>query len=199
VALAQPDPEVLRKAQRGDQDAFAVLMRQYERVVFTYVLRIVRDRQLAEDLTQEIFFRAYRSLRHFSSRSLFTTWLFQLAKNRVIDELRARERRPQRVELEDGPPLRTAEPPAELRETVDAVWRAVGSLNADLKMALLLRDVVGLAYEEIADTLEITLSTVKWRIYVARDRVQRALAEEGLASASPMRAGSSRQVGSARR
>jgi RNA polymerase sigma-70 factor, ECF subfamily len=184
VALSQPDPVVLRKAQHGDQDAFAVIMRQYERIVFTYVLRLVRDRQLAEDLTQEIFFRAFRSLRRFSSRSLFTTWLFQLAKNRVIDELRAMERRPREVDLDDAPPLRTAEPPAGVRETVDAVWRAVGSLNADLKMALLLRDVVGLPYEEIADTLEITVSTVKWRIYVARDRVQRALAEEGLTSDS---------------
>jgi RNA polymerase sigma-70 factor (ECF subfamily) len=184
VALPQPDLAVLRSAQRGDHDAFAVIMRQYEAVVFTYVLRLVRNRQLAEDLTQEIFFRAFRSLKRFSSRSLFTTWLFQLAKNRVIDELRAMERRPRGVDLESVPPLRTVEAPAEVRETVDAVWRAVGSLNTDLKMALLLRDVVGLPYEEIADTLEITVSTVKWRIYVARDRVQRALAEEGLTSSS---------------
>ena len=196
MALPQPDPVVLRKAQRGDQDAFAAIMRQYERAVFTYVLRIVRDRPLAEDLTQEIFFRAFRSLKRFSSKSLFTTWLFQLARNRVIDELRAIERRPRGVDLEQVPTLRTAEMPADVRETVDAVWRAVGSLNADLKMALLLRDVVGLSYEEIADTLEITLSTVKWRIYVARDRVQRALADEGL---TLTRAASSRQAGSAHR
>lgn len=179
MALPQPDPAVLRKAQRGDQKAFTVIMRQYESVVFTYVLRLVRDRQLAEDLTQEIFFRAFRSLKRFSSRSLFTTWLFQIAKNRVIDELRAQERRPRSVNLEDVPPLRSAVAPAEVRETVDAVWRAVDSLNADLKMALLLRDVVGLSYDEIADTLEITISTVKWRIYVARKHVQRVLSKEG--------------------
>lgn len=196
MALPQPDPLVLRKAQRGDEDAFAAIMRQYERAVFTYVLRMVRDRQLAEDLTQEIFFRAFRGLKRFSSKSLFTTWLFQLAKNRVIDELRAIERRPKGVDLEQMPTLRTAEAPAEVRETVDGVWRAVGTLNADLKMALLLRDVVGLPYEEIADALEITVSTVKWRIYVARDRVQRALAEEGLALT---RAASGRRAGSARR
>lgn len=196
VALPQPDPAVLRKAQRGDQEAFAAIMRQYERVVFTYVLRLVRDRQLAEDLTQEIFFRAFRSLKRFSSKSLFTTWLFTLAKNRVIDELRALERRPRGVDLEQAPTVRTAEAPVDVRETVDAVWRAVGSLNDDLKMALLLRDVVGLPYEEIADTLEITLATVKWRIYVARDRVHRALAEEGL---TPTRAASGRRAESARR
>jgi RNA polymerase sigma-70 factor (ECF subfamily) len=63
---------------------------------------------------------------------------------------------------------------------IDAVWRAVGVLNPDLKMALLLRDIVGLSYSEIADSLEITLATVKWRIYKAREEVQEALAREGI-------------------
>ena len=63
---------------------------------------------------------------------------------------------------------------------IDAVWRAVAALNPDLKMALLLRDVVGLSYAEIADSLEITLATVKWRIYKAREEVQVALAREGM-------------------
>ena len=65
-------------------------------------------------------------------------------------------------------------------EAIDAVWRAVEALNVDLKMALLLRDVVGLSYTEIADSLEITLATVKWRIYKAREDVQLALAREGI-------------------
>ena len=70
--------------------------------------------------------------------------------------------------------------PLERIEQVDALWRAVGDLNVDLKMALLLRDVVGLAYNEIADTLEITLATVKWRIYKGREEVQTSLAREGI-------------------
>jgi RNA polymerase sigma-70 factor (ECF subfamily) len=65
-------------------------------------------------------------------------------------------------------------------ETIDAVWRAVEGLNVDLKMALLLRDVVGLSYTEIADSLEITLATVKWRIYKAREDVQLSMAREGI-------------------
>ena len=68
----------------------------------------------------------------------------------------------------------------ERAETIDAVWRAVEALNPDLKMALLLRDIVGLSYTEIAETLEITLATVKWRIYKAREDVQLALAREGI-------------------
>ena len=78
------------------------------------------------------------------------------------------------------PTLEALDPPIEEGETIDALWRAVHELNPDLKMALLLRDIVGLPYNEIADSLEITLSTVKWRIFKAREEVQLALAREGL-------------------
>jgi RNA polymerase sigma-70 factor, ECF subfamily len=181
VALPQPDLALLRKAQRGDERAFAVLVRSYETPVYNYVFRMVGDRGLAEDLTQDIFLRLYQGLPGFSLRCRFTTWLFQVAKNRVLDELRARERRPHRtVTIEDAPPLDVLDPPLEQVETIDAVWRAVGHLNADLKMAVLLRDVVGLSYVEIADALEITLATVKWRIYKGREEVQVSLAREGI-------------------
>jgi RNA polymerase sigma-70 factor (ECF subfamily) len=181
LALVQPDLGVLRKAQRGDERAFTLIVRAYEQPVFNYVLRLVGDRSLAEDLTQEIFLRVYQGLPGFSLRSRFTTWLFQVTKNRVLDELRAIERRPRAVvTLDDVPPLEVVDQPFERTETIDAVWRAIEALNVDLKMALLLRDVVGLAYVEIADALEITLATVKWRIYKAREEVQAALAREGI-------------------
>jgi len=181
VALAQPDLGVLRKAQRGDERAFALIVRAYETPVYNYVLRLVGDRALAEDLTQEVFLRVFQGLRNFSLRSKFTTWLFQVTKNRVLDELRATERRPRAtVALEDVPPLEVLDTPLERLEAIDAVWRAVESLTVDLKMALLLRDVVGMSYNEIADALEITLATVKWRIYKAREEVQLSLAREGI-------------------
>jgi len=178
--LTQPDLGVLRKAQRGDERAFSLILRAYETPVFNYVLRLVGDRTLAEDLTQEVFLRVFHGLPNFSLRSKFTTWLFQVTKNRVLDELRARERRPRAVCLEDVAPFEVFDQPFERLETIDALWRAVEALNVDLKMALLLRDVVGLAYTEIADTLEITLATVKWRIYKGREEVQLALAREGI-------------------
>src|SRR5437764_376064 len=110
-----------------------------------------------------------------------TTWLFQVTKNRVLDELRTIERRPRAVvDLDDIPPLEVVDAPFERLEAIDAVWRAVERLSVDLKMALLLRDVVGLSYSEIADSLEVTLSTVKWRIWKAREDVQLALAREGI-------------------
>jgi RNA polymerase sigma-70 factor (ECF subfamily) len=181
LPLPQPSLDVLRNAQRGDERAFQSLVVAYETPVFNYVLRMVNDRALAEDLTQEIFLRVYQGLAGFSLRCRFTTWLFQVAKNRVLDELRALERKPQaHVNLDDLPPLEVVDAPPERVEAVDAVWRAVAALNADLKMALLLRDVVGLAYAEIADSLEITLSTVKWRIFKAREEVQLSLAREGI-------------------
>jgi RNA polymerase sigma-70 factor (ECF subfamily) len=181
LSLPQPDQDVLRKAQRGDERAFTELLRAYEKPVFNYILRLTGDRSLAEDLTQEVFVRVFQALPRFSMRCKFTTWLFQVTKNRVLDELRARERRPQAVvTLEEAPALEVLDQPVERIETMDAVWRAVHELNPDLKMALLLRDVVGMPYNEIADSLEITLATVKWRIFKAREEVQLALEREGI-------------------
>ena len=186
MSLAQPDPGVLRKAQRGDERAFSLILRAYETPVFNYVLRLVNgDRSLAEDLTQEVFLRVFQGLPKFSLRCKFTTWLFQVTKNRVLDELRAVERRPRAlVALDDIAPLEVLDAPVERLEEMDSLWRAVEALTVDLKMALLLRDVVGLSYTEIADSLEITLATVKWRIYKAREEVQAALVRDGVGVAT---------------
>ncbi len=192
MSLPQPDLALLRKAQRGDEHAFSLIVRSYELPVFNYVLRMVGDRALAEDLTQEIFLRIFQGLSGFSLRCRFTTWLFQVAKNRVLDELRARERKPSApLTIDDAHPLDVLDVPLERVETIDALWRAVAELNPDLKMALLLRDVVGLSYTEIADSLEVTLATVKWRIYKGREEVQVALAREGIVLFAAEDAGSS--------
>jgi len=181
LPLPQPDPAVLRKAQKGDERAFAIILRTYETPVYNYVLRLTGDKVLAEDLTQEVFLRVFQGLPRFSLRCKFTTWLFQVTKNRVLDELRAKERRPVApVNIDDVPPLEVVDQPVERVEAIDALWRAIEALPVDLKMALLLRDVVGLSYNEIADSLEITLATVKWRIFKAREDVQVALARQGI-------------------
>ena len=181
MSLPQPDFGVLRKAQRGDERAFSIIVRAYQVPVFNYVLRLVGDRSLAEDLTQEVFLRVYQGLPKFSLRSKFTTWLFQVTKNRVLDELRAKERRPLNpINLDDAPQLEVLDQPVERVEAIDALWHAIDGLPVDLKMALLLRDVVGLSYNEIADSLEVTLATVKWRIFKAREDVQVSLAREGI-------------------
>ena len=176
--LPQPDPQVVRNAQSGDATAFSELVRAYEEPVFNYVNRLVGDRGLAEDLTQEVFLRVHQSLPGFSFRSKFTTWLFQVTKNRVFDEFRARERRPKTVELDSVRPL--VADAVEPFETVEALWRAIERLDVDLKTPLLLRDVVGLSYSEIEDCLEISMPLVKWRIFKAREGVRLALVREGI-------------------
>jgi len=182
VALPQPDLAILRKAQHGDERAFAIIVRTYETPVYNYILRLTNaDRALAEDLTQEVFLRVFQGLPRFSLRCKFTTWLFQVTKNRVLDELRAKERRPvSPITLEDAPQLEVVDQPLERVEAIDALWRAIDALPVDLKMALLLRDVVGLSYNEIADSLEVTLATVKWRIFKAREDVQVSMARQGI-------------------
>ena len=115
----------------------------------------------------------------------FTTWLFQIAKYRVLDELRARERRVQTpIELDRVPPAAIAAAPEVGFEQMDAVFRAIGELNTDMRAALLLRDVVGLSYNEIAEALEISLATTKWRIFKARELDRRAPGRRGRAHAA---------------
>ena len=188
MALDQPDPDVLRLARRGDERAFALIVRQYQTPLFNYVARVLGgDRSLAEDLCQEVFLRVYQALPGFDNRCRFTTWLFQVAKHRVVDELRARERRGRAA----GRPRVRPAPVA--GGGADRVGRGDGRRLArdrrrstlDLKMALVLRDVVGLSYAEIADALETTLATVKWRIYKAREIVAAELARRGLRPRAP--------------
>ena len=182
--LIQLDPSVVKKAQRGDEESFSTIVRAYHLPIFNYVLRSVGDRELAEDLTQEVFLRVWRALPRYAFRAKLTTWIFQVAKNVVLDDIRSRKNRLQPTELvpELSPAL--PEPPIEQAETIRALWVAVEELNIDLKTALLLRDVVGLSYNEIASTLDVPLATVKWRIYSARNEVQSALVEAGITLAA---------------
>ena len=200
MALPQPDPNVLRLARRGDERAFALIVRQYQTPLYNYIARILGgDRALAEDVCQEVFLRVYQALPGFDNRCQFTTWLFQVAKHRVVDELRARERRGRpTIELSSAPQLHLSVAPAEPIESMEAVWEAIAGLSLDLKMALLLRDVVGLSYAEIAEALETTLATVKWRIYKARETVVAELVRGGAARRgalpSPSRASSTATI-----
>ena len=174
--------DVLRLARRGDEQAFAIIVRQYHGPVFNYVTRVLSgDRALAEDICQEVFMRVYQALPGFDQRCQFTTWLFQVAKHRVVDELRARERKgAPLLELGAVPHLSLVAQPDYPVDEMELVWNAVGALNSDLRMALLLRDVMGLSYSEIAEALDTTLATVKWRIFKARELVVAELIREGV-------------------
>jgi RNA polymerase sigma-70 factor (ECF subfamily) len=179
--LAQLDIAVVIRARCGDEAAFAIIVRAHQRAIFNYILREVRDPELAEDLTQDVFLRAWRALPTFGFRSQLTTWLFQVAKNILIDHGRHLGRRVSEVELVPELAPGAPDPGLELGDTVDALWAAIEALDDNLRLPLLLRDVAGLSYNEIADVLAVPLSTVKWRIYQARETVQQSLAGEDAA------------------
>jgi RNA polymerase sigma-70 factor (ECF subfamily) len=178
--LIQLDPSVVMKAQRGDEEAFSAIVHAYHLPIFNYVLRSVGDREHAEDLTQDVFLRVWRALPKYAFRAKLSTWIFQVAKNVVLDDIRSRKNRVEPVELVPELAPAAPEPPIEQADTIRALWVAVEQLSVDLKTALVLRDVIGLSYNEIAGTLDVPLATVKWRIYSARNQVQLALAEAGV-------------------
>jgi RNA polymerase sigma-70 factor (ECF subfamily) len=179
MALVQPDRRLLKQAQHGDEQAFAELVRMYEAPVFDYIRRLLPDRSLAQDLTQEVFLSVYQGLPRFAGRCQFTSWLFQVTRHRVLDELRSARRRPRCETFDSAPECASRDTPPEERQAMAALWQAVGELKLELKMPLLLRDVVGLSYAEIADSLELEVTTVKWRIYRAREVVSEALERQG--------------------
>jgi RNA polymerase sigma-70 factor (ECF subfamily) len=186
MALPSIETEVVLRARRGDQAAFAQIVSLYQKPIFNYVLRMLGDREVAEEVTQDVFLRVHQNLDRFSFRAKFTTWLFRIAKNRALDELRSDPRRQLRAELEEDT-IAVDDAPVERSETIDAIWRAVEELPAELKTALLLRDVAGFSYAEIMEIAEASLPTVKWRIFRAREIVAQTVGERrpetGLAEA----------------
>lgn len=174
----EPDPNVLRKARLGEEHAFAEIVRQYQSRLFAYILRSVREPGLAEELTQDVFVRAYHALPRFLG-TFFTSWLYRIATNRVIDEMRARACRAQPLNRLDGATsLAVTDRMLELADPLESIWSAIAALDVELRVPLLLREIAGLSYAEIAQTLSLPLSTVKWRIHFARGSVVNAIGEQ---------------------
>jgi RNA polymerase sigma-70 factor (ECF subfamily) len=188
---AVPDSEIqllIERARAGDTRAFEDLARREERALYRHALRIVGTTSDAEDIVQDALFSAWRSIASFQGNS-FRAWLFRIATNRALDQLRSRKRRP---ELPLDPPedddISWAEPAApgpdltQLagdREALALVETVLGTLPADQRTALLLRDVEGFAYEEIAVITSVEIGTVKSRIHRGRLAVRNALIAKG--------------------
>jgi len=171
--VEQPPPKVLRRAAAGEEQALEVLVRMFSEPIRSYLERVVGDFGDSQDLTQETFLRMARGLPDFAGKAKFSTWLFQIAKNLGIDHLRRREL--DRVPLHRVPEHAFATAPsAHGMEETELLWACIGDLDVDLRSALILRDVHGFSYREIAEIVGATLSTVKWRIYQAREQVQAA-------------------------
>jgi len=179
---------LIERARSGDTRAFEDLARREERALYRHALRIVGTTSDAEDIVQDALFSAWRSIASFQGLS-FRAWLFRIATNRALDQLRSRKRRPELpLDPPDDDEVTWAEPVApgpDLaqiagdREALAAVESALEALPAEQRTALLLRDVEGFAYEEIAVITSVEIGTVKSRIHRGRLAVRNALISRG--------------------
>lgn len=181
------DQQLVERVQRGDKQAYGLLVQKYQRKLGRLLSRFIRDQAEVEDVVQEAFIKAYRALPNFRGESAFYTWLYRIGINTAKNYLVAMGRRPQtsnEIEVEDaenfedGDELRTMETPeTELmtKEIAKTVQLAIESLPEDLKTAIVLREIEGLSYEEIAEMMDCPIGTVRSRIFRARETIAERL------------------------
>lgn len=169
----------------GDQEAFAQLVQAYQKPVYNLCLRMVSNPTNAEDLAQEAFVKAWRGLRFYKHEAAFSTWLYRLTSNVCIDFLRKQKKTVSLTMEEDAPELEVPDaaplPEEQVlnREKQQAVSEAMAQLEEEYRLALTLRVVDDLTYEQIAEVLDIKVGTVKSRIARARERLRKNLLENG--------------------
>jgi RNA polymerase sigma-70 factor (ECF subfamily) len=162
----------VQRARRGDLVAFEDLVREFQADAFRFAWHLTRDRQLAEDVTQEAFLRAFRFLGGFRGDRKFGSWLFSIVRNCAMDALR-RARRPESPWDERTTPRSVADPSARVE-----LAAALRSVSSEHREAFLLVEVFGLSYQETADVLGVAVGTVKSRMFRARQALSRAIADE---------------------
>jgi len=187
ATLSQAEIEgFVERAKRGDRQAFGRLVDEYKDKIYSYVSRMLGDPYEAEDVTQEAFVRAYRSLPRFRGASSFHTWLYRIASNLAIDVVRRRKRNDvsafsldEPLESDDGEYEREIADdtggPADAtgtRETQVAVRRAIMDLPEKLRDVMILYELQGETYEDIAEILDVPLGTVKSRLFNARNQLK---------------------------
>lgn len=187
------DSDAVARARNGDHDAFRTLVERYQGRAYRLAARLLGDPELARDAVQEGFLKAYGSLDRFEGRSGFYTWLYRLVFNLCID-MKRRDRSNRHVEWDDEVARQAAsgstgaampEPGADLSrsELRESLSRAIGQLPEDARRTLLLREVDGLSYAEIARALGIPKGTVMSRLHHARRRVRQLLIQAGAVEA----------------
>ncbi len=176
---------LIKKAQQGDLDAFNELVLAYQNRVYTVTYRIMGEPGAAADAAQDTFITAYRRIESYRGGN-FRAWLLRIATNTCYDELRRQKRRPTTSledlggeDMDDGPPLPddapTPEEVAQESELNQAVQNCISGLKDDQRIVLVMADVQGYSYQEIADTLNVQMGTVKSRLSRARLAVRRCL------------------------
>jgi RNA polymerase sigma-70 factor, ECF subfamily len=183
-ARADPDAALVDRARRGDLDAFDDLVRKYQDRLVNYLRALVGHADDAEDLAQDAFIRAYRGLARFAGRSLFRTWLYQIATNVARTHRARRSKGSNRGQTPVEPLAERDEPtsPVSLEAQIvlrDRLDRALAALPAEWREAVVLRDVEGLEYREIAELTGVPIGTVESRIFRGRQRLRAALQPGG--------------------
>jgi RNA polymerase sigma-70 factor (ECF subfamily) len=183
------DLGLVQRVQRGDKTAFDMLVRKYQHKVVKLVTRYLRDPADAEDVAQEAFIKAYRAIPQFRGDSAFYTWLYRIAINTAKNAIVSRDRSPvefdldlQNVEESSSMQLRLAdsETPESLLQTEEirtTVNQAIEALPEDLRTAIVLRELEGLSYEDIAQAMDCPVGTVRSRIFRAREAIDKRLSE----------------------
>ncbi len=181
------DRQLVERVQRGDKRAFELLVAKYQRKIFRLLSRLIRDPAEIEDVAQEAFIKAYRALPNFRGDSAFYTWLYRIAINTAKNYLVAQGRRaPTATETEvedaermdDAEQLRDVNTPDSMllsKQVGEAVNRAIDRLPEDLRTAIVLREIEGLSYEEIAESMNCPIGTVRSRIFRAREAIANEL------------------------
>jgi len=176
------DQALVERAQSGDKRAFELLVIKYQRKLGRLLSRMVRDAAEVEDITQETFIKAYRALPGFRGESAFYTWLYRIGVNTAKNYLVGRKRQASSTDVqaedaenyEEGDMLRdVATPDAELqtKQIAQAVNSAVDALPDELRIAITLREIEGMSYEEIAQMMDCPIGTVRSRIFRAREAI----------------------------
>lgn len=171
------DGECVRRVQRGDTDAFEILVTRHQKAIFNLLYRMLGEYDEATEFAQEVFLSAYKSIGQFRGEAGFSTWLYRIAVNHANTRRKSMARSRQRtVPLEEAAPvadrrLGPAET-AEQREIQQQVQQALSSLESDDAMIILLRDLQDVPYEEVARVLDIPLGTVKSRLHRARQQLK---------------------------
>ncbi len=162
IFRAVEDADLIRKARRGDVEAFNLLISRWDKRVFNYLLRILRNREDALDLSQDVFLKAYQNLRKLEDPERFAAWLFRIAHNEAYSLFRKRK-----PETESEQALPAGGAPVFPLELSIAVSSALGRLTADQREAVVLKIYQGFKFEEMAEILSCPVSTVKSRLYTA--------------------------------
>ena len=180
----QDDRQLVALAQGGDPEAFAQLVRRHQKMVYNLALGKTGSHHDAEDVTQTAFLKAWQGIRSFQGKAAFSSWLYRLTANAAIDLLRRRRAPALSLDDPDLPPLADRDPGPEetslAAERRRLLWQAIDRLPEAQRTPLVLREMEGLSYREIAQALDLEEGTVKSRLARARLLLRRLLAESGL-------------------